>query len=383
MEPGDLRSRIDSLKKNNITEQKKSVNVGNVLVENGWNRIADMVYEKVSVKKNILPDVISEVLLDKNTASGTSHPTSRFVFYDTETTGLSAGAGNIVFLAGFGEKLPGSDYFQITQLFLSDFPGEPSFLERVKDFLKHDHIYVSYNGKSFDSNVLRTRFTMNRIKADSGFQLDLLYPCRRLWKNIIGSCSLRDIERKVLDKHRELDVPGYMVPDLYFEFIRNGRWKTVEAVMAHHLEDINSLAELLTVQEQLFSEAGQPSDFYDPLGLSSILMEKKPESAAEVLKTAFKSGNSRAGIELGFYYKRNNQLKDAENIWISLWEQGQSISAGIELAKYYEHHLHNFDAASKITLEMLNLERFKVIPYKDNLEKRKKRLEIKIKQNRV
>ncbi|MDC7225926.1 MAG: ribonuclease H-like domain-containing protein [Spirochaetales bacterium] len=394
MDLKDLRGRLDAIKQQSAatpdedsrTAKPEQSDAGEVLLENGWNKVEDMVYEKVSVIKNALPQNVSSILLNKIQSPDRKIPASDLIFYDTETTGLSAGAGNIIFLAGFGELVPGTDNFQITQIFLSDFPGEPAFLDRLKDFISPERIYVSYNGKSFDANVLNTRFSMNGIKAEFGYQLDLLYSSRRLWKNIIGSCSLGDIETRILDKHRELDVPGFMIPDLYFDFVRTGRWDTIAGVIAHHLEDIASLAELLTVHEQLFDEAagGTPgpgndtgagtTDFFDQLGLASMLIEKRPEAAVEVLKQAWGAGNYRAGIELSLIFKRTDRWEQAIMIWEKLWADGRSIFAATELAKYYEHRAHKPETALEITEKMLAMERFRIAQHLPDLNKRYGRL---------
>ena len=333
-----------------------------------------MVYKRKIVLKTALPETISNVLLgddaDKNT------PSSGLVFYDTETTGLSAGAGNIVFLAGFGVRDSENETLSITQFFLSDFPGEAAFLQCINEFIRPEKIFVSYNGKAFDANILRSRFALNRLQADFGYQLDLLYSSRRLWRNVIGGCSLGDIEREVLDKRRTMDVPGFMVPDLYFDFIRGGRWESIEPVIEHHLEDISSLAELLAVQENIFSSKS-PDIIVDPIGLAGLLAGKKPYSAALMLQQCFKDGNHKAGIELSLQFKRKSQWKDAAEVWIRMWEERKSVFAGIELAKYFEHQARDLDAALEITSSMLDLERFRIVSVLSELDKRKKRLEKK------
>ena len=395
MDLKDLRSRLDSIKQQAADDnpvvnpsKKDTPETEKLLLDNGWSKISDMVYEKVSVSKNILPGVISDVLTEAASPSEKETPASRLYFYDTETTGLSAGAGNMVFLAGFGETEQNTQpakSFRTTQIFLSDFPGEPAFLERLQDFINPNRIYVSYNGKSFDSNVLRTRFIMNGMKTSFGYQLDLLYSSRRLWKNIIGSCSLGDIERRVLDKRRVLDVPGFMVPDLYFDFIRGARWESIEGVLAHHLEDIKSLAELLFVHEQLFEDSADfnpkektgSTEYFDPLGLAALLSAGYPDKASAVLKSSWIRGNHNAGKELSLYHKRTGNWNEAVRIWGQLWSERKSIFAGIELAKYYEHREKNLRSAIEITESMLELERFKLLPYREELEKRRQRLKDK------
>ena len=339
------------------------------LLENGWKKLSDMVYEKITMCDNPLPENISDFLMIQPAESG------RLVFYDTETTGLSGGAGNIVFLIGFG--FPEGEKFKTVQLMLTDFPGEPVFLEELGKYLSPDKIYVSYNGKSFDSNLLKSRFAMNGMRLEFGYQLDLLYPARRLWKNIIGSCSLSDIEGKILKKGRTLDVPGAFIPDLYFDFMRNGKYSTIEGVAAHHLEDILSLAQLLNLFEKIYHN---PEEYNgaDRLGLSSLLIARHPDEAVEVLKKGMAEGSFFCGRELGLYYRKSGRYLESSEVWRSLWSDGRSVFAGVELAKYYEHREKDIEKAYRITEEILSLEQFRIKLFKADIEKRKARLKNKL-----
>ncbi len=378
MNPSDLRSRLDSIK-----NRERPVPAGGLdthplpqlppqemaLLDNGWIMISGMVYEKVSLDDNPLDDKISDFLLAGGAES------SRLVFYDCETTGLSGGAGNIVFLIGFG--FTEGDKFKTVQIMLTDFPGEPAFLEAAGRYISPDKIYVSYNGKSFDANILKTRHAMNGIRAEFGFQLDLLYPARRLWKNVIGSCTLGDIEKNILGKARTLDVPGFMVPDLYFEFIKSGAYSSIEKVAAHHLEDIISLARLLSCFEKIYENPLRYKKI-DRIGLAGLLLMRHPEAAVDVLCAGFDEGSLQAAKELGLYYKRCGSYSAACLVWSRMWEAGQNIFAGIELAKHYEHREKEPAKAFVITEEILSLERIRIRSYLPELETRRGRLEKKL-----
>lgn len=380
MNPADLRSRLDSIK--NRERPAPSGGPGKsplpmlpkaekALLDNGWIRVSGMVYEKVTLDDNPLDDRISDFLLEGGTES------SRLVFYDCETTGLSGGAGNIVFLIGFG--FPEGDKFRTVQIMLTDFPGEPAFLDAAGRYISPDKIYVSYNGKSFDANILKTRHAMNGMKAEFGFQLDLLYPARRLWKNVIGSCSLGDIEKNILGKSRTLDVPGFMVPDLYFEFIKHGAYSSIDKVTAHHLEDIKSLAALLFYFEKIYRDPPGCKNV-DRTGLAGLLMMRHPEAALDVLCAGFDEGSLQAAKELGFHYKRCGNYSAACLVWMRMWENGRNIFAGVELAKHYEHREKEPAKALTITEEILSLERIRIRPYLPVLEPRRARLVKKLKK---
>lgn len=376
MNPSDLRSRLDAIKNNEKSphsENKKDSSAVSppekALKENGWKKLDSMVYEKISLSENPLKDKVSDFLMPDEADS------SSFIFYDTETTGLSGGAGNIVFLAGFGFIECGK--FKTVQIMLTDFPGEPAFIREIDRYISPDRIYVSYNGRSFDANILKSRYTMNGMKAEFGYQLDLLYPSRRLWKNVIGSCTLGDVEKNILYKKRELDVPGAMVPDLYFDFMKNGTYSEIEGVIAHHLADIETLAELLSYFENIFKNLPDITKT-DSIGLSRQLSERHSEAASAVLKAGFDEGSISAGKELGLFYKRLSDYKAACIVWDRMWRESRSIFAGIELAKHYEHREKKIEKALRITEEILSFERIRIRSILPELEKRRSRLACKL-----
>ena len=377
MDLKNLRSRIDTIKKQDKPAPVKDRGPREIsdgekaLLANGWSRLTDMVYQRVSYSKNLLGPLISDFLMPEPEA------TEKLLFYDTETTGLG-GAGNIVFLSGFGSVE--GERFKTVQLMLTDFPGEPAFLEAMAPYIREDSIYVSYNGRSFDANILKSRYALNGMKIAFGHQMDLLYPSRRLWKNVIGGCSLGDIEKMILHKERELDVPGSMVPDLYFEFIRSGDYSSIEGVAAHHLEDIESLAELLSVFEKIYEKPARLTKV-DRVGLARQLSERNPEAAAEVLKAGFAAGNYRSAKEYGLRLKREGDYEAARNVWLKVWTARKSIFAGIELAKHLEHRARDIDGALSLTNEILSLDLIRIRPLLPELEKRRARLEAKLRRH--
>ena len=129
-----------------------------------------------------------------------------WLFFDTETTGLSGGAGNTAFLIGLG-RVQGDEFLTI-QYFLRDYPGEPLLLNLLKKELQKGKLFISYNGKTFDSHLLQTRFLMNRIPFQFGPQLDLLYPVRRLYKRTLPDCRLGTTETFLLNKPRKARYSG-------------------------------------------------------------------------------------------------------------------------------------------------------------------------------
>ena len=375
MDLKDLRSRIDSIQQkagnNRRTVPEKKPDPGESLAKTGWKRTGNLVYEKITDSGIKMPSGFSTALMPPD-YPGSKLDMGKLVFYDTETTGLSSGAGNIIFLAGFGYYE--GESLLIAQIILADFPGEPYFLQRISDYILPDRVYVSYNGKAFDSNLIRSRFSMNGMNADFGYQLDLLFPARRLWKEALGSCSLGDIERKVLNKNRIDDVPGALVPDMYFNFIRSGDSSWIEKAASHHLDDIASLALLL---EQMDRVLDNPPDYPDCslTALAGIIARRDPGKAENILRKDYlKTGSLSSGRDLADMLKRSGRYTEAAAIWDRLWSERGSVQAAIELAKHLEHRRNDFEAALGLTESLLGLERFRTAGIRSELEKRKDRL---------
>ena len=323
------------------------------------------------------------------------------LFYDTETTGLSSGTGTFIFLLGMAwveqsthverdiEGRGSSDNggvprIVLEQVFAADYPGEPEFLSYIGKQFKEHNIFVSFNGKSYDSHLLKTRFLMNGMDFEPGEQYDLLHISRRLWGRLIGKCSLSNIEEKILGIHRNGDIPGYEVPERYFSFLRTGNAGLLTDVFRHNRQDVISMVILLNVIEKILS--GEKSGpVFDHTSLGAYLLKgNNPQSAAlgeKHLNRGFAEGDARAGRFLSLMHKRKGQWEKAIEIWYKMAGK-KSLFAVTELAKYYEHKKRDYESAlawvDKCLLWNIPLstgDRFEI-------SRRKKRLIIKIKNSK-
>lgn len=191
-----------------------------------------------------------------------------FRFFDLETTGLSGGAGTVAFLASIGRfvykgkgdtpemflsgqrRAPGEcgALLQVTQFLLLDFPGEGVFWQSILEDLDAANfgtVLVSYNGKTFDQQIMRNRCLINGIRLPLMPHLDLLSTARALWRQRLPSCRLMEIETSILGLVREGDLPGSEAPDIWFEFLKTKNRKRLEGVARHNALDIQGLASLL------------------------------------------------------------------------------------------------------------------------------------------
>ena len=164
------------------------------------------------------------------------------LFLDTETTGLAGGTGTVAFLIGLGWFE--GDAFVTRQLFARDYGEERATLLGLRELLKGKRFLVSFNGKAFDTNLLASRFIMNRMPNPiAGLpHLDLLHPARRLLSHRLADRRLGSLEVALLGFEREGDVPGSAIPDLYHRAVAQEDLQVLVPVLYHNQLDLLSLA---------------------------------------------------------------------------------------------------------------------------------------------
>lgn len=276
---------------------------------------------------------------------GEQVPAEKLLFFDTETTGLSGGAGTVAFL--IGTAVMQNQRLRVKQFLLTDFPGEGEYLRETLKTFSPELLYVSYNGKSFDSHLLSTRYIMNSLRFSFPLQLDLLYPARRLWGGMLESCSLASVEQEILGIRRKNDIPGFEIPFTYFRFLETGNFSELLPVARHNFQDLDSLARLFLHMKEIFSDPGNAGRV-DRFALGRMLLEQGENKGVELILETFGCGDLRAGMYLGRYYKRSGNYSAAADVWLKLWEETSDPAAGIELAKHYEHREKDYRRALRI-----------------------------------
>ena len=287
------------------------------------------------------------------------------LFFDTETTGLSGGSGTYIFLAGFGFFK--KNKFIIKQYFLRDFPEELFMLTEINELISKFDSLISFNGKSYDLPLLKDRFIFNRLKLKlrQPPHLDLLHAARRIWKNSLPDCSLNTLERTILKVFRAGDVPSYLIPAMYFEYLRTKDARPMKNIFYHNKIDILSMVSLTIALHNIHKSPFEHlSNNVDLFSLTRHYHNMNLwQHNIPLYKALLKSEKNLAlkkeiGIHLGFCYKKIGDTKKAINIWNNLKTDGFfRIEPYEELAKYYEHKLGDFEKAKQIVEEALkNLE---------------------------
>jgi hypothetical protein len=180
------------------------------------------------------------------------HDDSDFLFLDLETMGLFAGQPLVV--AGLARLKPDNTII-VEQYVVRDFPDELALLAEVNRQVGSHRVMVTYNGKSFDLPFLTGRSAYYGIKLKPpGVHFDLLHFCRRAYRGELEGCSLRSIEQTVLGISRETDLPGELVPEFYYEYLRTGNAGFLKPIVDHNRQDVISLVNVLSGLTELWTE---------------------------------------------------------------------------------------------------------------------------------
>ncbi len=266
-----------------------------------------------------------------------------FLFLDTETTGLW-GAGTLAFMVGvaFFED----HAFVVRQYFLRDHGDETAMLCLLNELMHNKSALVTFNGRGFDVPLLDNRYLMNRLDTIllEKPHLDLLPVARRLWRQRIGSCALSSVEKSVLGVRRtEEDIPGYLIPSLYLDYLRQGDARELIRVFYHNRIDMLSMVTLLYKGLRQWSRP-QPNDFPQDL-LSLGLWQHQLGLSTEAETTLRLAASLDVSLELyhqilhhlAALLKRQERRDEAANIWMQIAATTfEDVTAHIELAKHFE-----------------------------------------------
>jgi uncharacterized protein YprB with RNaseH-like and TPR domain len=281
------------------------------------------------------------------------------LFLDTETTGLAGGTGTYAFLVGAGWLE--DSRFVLAQFFMRDFDEEVALLAALDPLIERASGIVTYNGTGFDLPLLETRFVLARRRWPAALRhLDLLRPARRVWTGHFDDCRLATLEREVLGLEREDDVPGALIPSIYFDFLRSRRAAPLARVFDHNRDDILSLVALLgwlgrALLTQGHLEAEELAGFgrlWEPVDLERALACYRAALAAGLGAAAA----HRVRLRLARWEKRAARWEAARELWEAAARHGAfDHEPWEELAKFHEHRRGDLAAARTTVEEALDL----------------------------
>jgi uncharacterized protein YprB with RNaseH-like and TPR domain len=275
----------------------------------------------------------------------------RMLFIDTETTGLAGGTGTIPFLIGLA-------FFEdeslcVEQLLLRA-PGEEGpMLRRLAERMAEASCIVSYNGKSYDWPLLRTRFVLNRVPAPPPPpHLDLLHCARRIFKRRLGQVRLVNLEAEVLGLRREHDIDGAEIPQRFWDFVRSADGSALAPVIEHNANDLVALAAIVVVLASRYDELRPEHEPADQLGVAQVAVRAADPERARRYAEAAADGGGPADVTSDALWlaaelarQRDDDLARLALLERALEEASDEeriARAHLALSKLYEHRLRDF-----------------------------------------
>jgi len=318
-------------------------------------------------------------------------PIEKFAFLDTETSGLAGGTGTYAFLVGIGrflttdeetDKRMGTDFitdsetdkrieadkgmgFQLRQFFMRDPSEEAALLEAMIDFLAPCEALVTFNGKAFDAPLLNTRYALHSTPSPlkDFAHVDLLPLARRLWRDRLPSRALKYLEEHIMDAPRSLEeVPGYEIPYLYFDYLRDGDARPLKGVFYHNAMDIVAMTALFGHTASMLADP-HSVDLEHGLDVAALakLFEDlgKWDDAARLYERGLEIGLPEAGFaetlrRYSALQRRRGDLESAVKLWERAAGEGH-IYAHVELSKHHEHRKRDYSEAYRWAKSALEL----------------------------
>ncbi|MCL5946606.1 MAG: ribonuclease H-like domain-containing protein [Chloroflexi bacterium] len=279
--------------------------------------------------------------------------TNQYAFLDIESTGLTGSANSYAFLIGLARPIPEGIF--IRQLFLTNPGRERALLQATEEFCSPASVLITFNGRSFDVPLLRTRALITRTHLALPVEhLDLLPPARQLWRPRLQSCALSNLERHILDVWRIDDIPSSLIPELYYRYLHSADLTNLQPVFAHNQQDILAMVALTSVIAQSHT---QPATLHthprDAIAIGRILLRAGQVNAAEQsfhrALTGSLSVEERAAVfwQLAQCHLQRSDTSEALKLMHTAARLGErpGFQAAIWLAKFYEHQAGSLQLA--------------------------------------
>jgi hypothetical protein len=230
---------------------------------------------------------------------------------------------------------------------------------------------------------------MNRMQSDlAGLpHLDLLHPSRRILGHRLENCRLVTLESDILGVQREGDIPGWEIPQRYFDWLRHRDPRLLSDIFEHNRLDVISMAtltahlvEILTAQS-----AAKYTHTDDYLAAARLLLKRANAKGAQKILDIFQENTCsdfsiQSKKKLSQLYKRTGRMDEAAHLWQQMAAcEPVEFYAISELAKYLEHRERDYPRAKDIIDNALAGNNTFSGDERDSLSHRLKRLNAKLK----
>jgi len=243
---------------------------------------------------------------------------------------------------------------------MRDYHEERAMLLGLQETLAGTQALVTFNGKAFDIPLLQSRFVLTRQRWPLAgvVHLDLLHPARRIWKLRLGNCCLANLESHILGIEREDDIPGHLIPQVYFRYVRTRNPQGIGNILSHNRQDIETLARLALRMGEIFSgQAGEelaPVDLFSAGRYAHALGERELATRwneGALLRGLPKDHEVEAMKAKAARLKEQKKYSEAVELWQDLSLRSEAFLEDVEeeLAIYYEHRKGDLEEALSLS----------------------------------
>jgi uncharacterized protein YprB with RNaseH-like and TPR domain len=186
------------------------------------------------------------------------------IYFDLEAAG---GRGKPLFLAG--AAIWDEDKGWMLWHGLARHPDEEAaLLHTFAQLCLERPRMVSYSGTKNDWPFLRSRWDRFRQPTPRlTAHLDLFDLAHARYRGMLPACRLVTLEKFLLGRHREDDLPSGFIPLAWEDYLRSGDGRLLAAILYHNLLDIVALLELQPILEVPFSPMPVPPVLVEPPNL--------------------------------------------------------------------------------------------------------------------
>jgi hypothetical protein len=175
-----------------------------------------------------------------------------------------------------------------------------------------------------------------------------------------------ELENQILGVERQGDLPGEMIPYIYFGFLRSQKAFQVVPIFHHNALDILSLACLTAIVPLAFRSPAEAAFGHgaDHIGLARWLLQaERAEEALSVFRRALSMGLPdelmfRTMWDVALLERRmgRHDASLAMVTELTVSRNPYRVKAFAELAKHYEHREKNYVMALEMTRSAIAIE---------------------------
>lgn len=170
------------------------------------------------------------------------YPGKNVLYYDIETTGLSASRG-MVYLIGTAYKE--QNHYEWMQFFAYDAIDESRLILEFADMIRSSDILVSFNGENFDMPFLKKRAEYLGLSGNiwnHKFTSFDIYKKIRKYCNVLGMANAKQKTIETFAGINRTDtVSGKELIKVYREYLIKREETMRELLLLHNFEDIRGL----------------------------------------------------------------------------------------------------------------------------------------------